>query len=98
MIILKNSDLSSLSAKFPMFEVYIDEGNQTTVQASIESLYPNLTGAVVLCRYRIAAGSGVALIYNAGANYGTCLCVDRASNRLVCGIYGNSGWNWTFPA
>lgn len=93
-----NSDLSSLSAKFPMFEVYIDEGNQTTVQASIESLYPNLTGAVVLCRYRLAAGSGFALIYNAGPAYGTCLCVDRASNRLVCGIYGNSGWNWTFPA
>ena len=93
-----NSDLSSLSAKFPMFEIYIDEGNQTTVQASIESLYPNLTGNVVLCRYRIATGSGVALIYNAGPAYGTCLCVDRASNRLVCGILGNAGWSWTFPA
>lgn len=93
-----NSDLSGLSARFPMFEIYIDNGNQTTVQKAIESLYPNLTSAIVLCRYRLAAGSGVALIYNAGANYGSCLCADRASNRLVCGIYGNNGWNWTFPA
>ena len=94
-----NSDLSSLAAKFPMFEIYIDEnGNKTTVQESIEALYPNLTQAIVIARYRLAAGSGVALIYNAGAYYGTCLCADRASNRLVCGIYGNSGWSWTFPA
>ena len=81
-----------------MFEIYIDNGNQTTVQAAIESLYSNLTMAMVLCRYRIAAGSGVALIYNAGPSYGTCLCIDRASNRLVCGILGNTGWSWTFPS